>query len=115
MEKINTITVLRKEKPWLRSRDIEKKPGYFKRYKEKQCPTCGKLHRNLGKYCCRTCVKKPKISEETRLKKSRARLNYLNRTQEGLAHRTLVFNGRKHDDYLIDTPSLDLIDMIISQ
>ena len=110
------LTELRKEKKWLRSRDLEKKPGYYKRYKEKECPTCGKLHRNLGPYCSRICVKRPTgISEETRIKKSRSRLNYLNKTQEGLAHKRMVFNGRKHEDYLTDIPSLELIDMIISQ
>jgi hypothetical protein len=112
MENID-LKALRKEKPWIRSRDIIKKPGYYKRYKEKECATCGKLHHNQGKCCSVNCRNRFRIvSDLTKIRISRTLKKHV-RTPEGLAHKKLIGINRKSQDYLIDIPDLDLIDLII--
>jgi galactose-1-phosphate uridylyltransferase len=109
------LTELRKEKPWLRSRDLEKKPEYYKRYKQKECPVCHKLHKGYTTYCSHACKNRGRIiTEKIRDNMSKGMREYI-KTPEGTAHRKLVFTTRKHEDYLTDIPSLELIDMIISQ
>lgn len=90
-------------------------------YRLKQCPVCGREHRQRGPNCGQSCANKARThSEETKKKLSKAALEY-GQTPEGLANYRLVAelnekrgidNAKRAageyilepDDYALDVP-----------
>lgn len=92
------------KKPWMKTRDIEKKPKYYKRYKEHPCPYCKKIHKSMGPYCSQACANSNRtITEQMRLNYSKAFKKYY-RSPEGIAAAKKQFTGRSAEDYYINIP-----------
>lgn len=56
------------------------------RYKAKQCPTCGTIHKKQGKFCSRSCGNSRVMTYADRKARSDAMKQYLD-TPEGLEKR----------------------------
>lgn len=68
------------------------KPG---RYKPKQCPTCGIIHKGRGMYCSTACSNKGReVTDETRQKLSQNKHEYM-QTPEGIANMKLMNKKRE--------------------
>lgn len=95
-----------RKKKWMRTRDIEKKPNYYKRYKLHPCPYCRKSHRSIGPYCSQSCSSKNKqVSDQARLNYAKARLNY-NNTPEGIVTKRKRYTGIDQNNYYITIPEV---------
>ena len=93
-----------RKKKWMRTRDIEKKPNYYKRYKLHPCPNCNKLHRGLGVCCSQACANANReITDQMRLNQSASIKKYL-RSPEGIATKKRSFSGIKKEDHYITIP-----------
>jgi hypothetical protein len=92
------------KKPWMKTRDIEKKPKYYKRYKDHPCPYCKKIHKSMGPYCSQSCANANReFTEQMRLKRSDRIKKYL-RSPEGIVYKRVCFLGIKAEDYYIEIP-----------
>jgi len=92
------------------------------RYREKQCPSCGKTHKKRGPYCSRSCGGSRKHTEEDKKKRS-VKLKEYYETPEGIATKKILSatiaakNSGKDvsipqaEDFAIDIPDVrDLTD-----
>ena len=89
------------------------KPGYWRRYRPKECPTCHVIHRNQGRFCSITCANRNrKHSEEHKAKTSKTLLEYFRNSPEGIAVRQKIANKNrgipriKQEDIDISLPEL---------
>ena len=68
-------------------------------YKEKTCPTCKKVHRKKGQYCCISCSNAARsLTDETKTKIGDGLREYYT-TPEGIASAS-INNRRVHNDRL---------------
>jgi hypothetical protein len=64
-------------------------------YKEKECPTCGELHRRRGQYCSQSCAGTGKTkTTATKKKISRSVREYTN-SPEGIANAKMNSSGER--------------------
>lgn len=59
------------------------------RYREKQCPSCGKIHKKRGPYCSRSCGGSRKHTEEDKKKRS-IKLKEYYQTPEGITTKKMI-------------------------
>lgn len=90
----------------------QRKKRDHNRYKEKQCPICGKLHRRFRLHCSQSCGNKSrKFKEETKQRISNSLRKHYS-SPEGIAVRQKIANKNrgipriKQEDIDISLPEL---------
>ena len=95
------------------------------RYKEKECPKCGILHKKEGPYCSQSCSSQRQMAEHQKKSISKSNKRYYSETIEGYASRKRTGDmarsrekykemGLSDEDWMLDFPlttdNLDIYD-----
>ena len=76
-------------------------------YREKECPTCGALHKKRGPYCCRSCGNSRVHSEEHKQLLSRRQTEHLmSGTDQAEMQKWMLNNHDAPEPVLPPTPTI---------
>ena len=82
-------------------------------YREKECPTCGEIHRKKGAYCSKPCsYKKELVMTQAGKDKISASMREQHKQPDRIAHARLLQQGIavKAEDFAIEVPDVRDLD-----
>lgn len=82
-------------------------------YREKTCPSCGKLHRKRGNYCGQSCASKQLVHSEETKQRISEKASEISLSPDKIAHGHMLAagNAMSPDEYAVNIPEIkDLSD-----